>query len=374
MKIKLAIILFILIAHVGFAQKSTSDALTVQLLVQPAIALPPSVKSYSAHINTPIFPLTPEETREAERSAKVSGTDDRMGVRQAAEKKMEDYKKIYLDIAGRTRVPENGDLSVIVTTTKTKITNKTTVPLSQLKMKDEVFRFSVSATLQLLDRTGTVLHTAVLIDSAEDISVIKATLYTDLKTIPLSGKRPVDAYVPEALVLEKIMVLADQALADAVEVQEPKFIVAVFSVKGKVFAPLGDAQEAVKEAYGKFHAFNKKNRISKEDMGKTLQEAQVVWEKFMTEKQSEMDERAYKGLALNCALACAWNNEFDKARSWVAKLSAADLAAAAQHEDEPPVDPPMGAVIMLSFEEYAFNVQKFVRTLNNNQGRVEIIQ
>jgi len=364
-----------------FAQKSSSESLTIQFTIDPAVQLPQTFLKCKSKVVTPIDPLTKKE--EADAAKGQSSPDAKIiAVNGAKTKKFAALEKSYLGIAGRTMVESGEDLSVTLTTTAVTVSHVTEASLADLKMDDEIFRYSVSASLNVKDNTGKVWLDQLVVDPAVEQKITKAAMYLDPTyrvRIALHPKDVSEIFKQfmndnSPLVLEDITAKAHKAIADAFEIQEKKVVVGLFSVKGKPFAELGTSIDNVQDAMSKFRSFSKKNRIPKEEVDKAFGDAVVVWDKYMTEKKSEMEEKAFKGLSLNCALACAWRNEFDKANTYLANVEEAKSAPveSADGQDSPPSQ--LGATVMLSFQEYASNLNGLVKALSEYKERVKIVQ
>src|SRR5258708_26213165 len=169
--------LSILALNYCLAQKGSSESLTIQFTIDPAMQLPQTFQKCKSKLVTPINPLTKKEEEDAAKGQQKGTAAEIMAVNSAKAKKIAALEKSYLGVAGRTIVESGEDLSVTLTTTKITISNVTEASLKDLKMDDEIFRYSVSATLNVKDNTGKVWVDQLVVDPAMEQKITKAAMY-----------------------------------------------------------------------------------------------------------------------------------------------------------------------------------------------------
>lgn len=381
------IVLLLIAAVVSYGQKSKSKSLTLEYTIDPIYELPADPVTYRSVLTTPINPLT-----HLDELTLLHGVDDREEqeklLKEAREKRLNELRNEYLQISGAQYIAsENGDLTVSLETSDVEVTYVNDKPIGQLSQEEDVFRYNYSATLTVKDKTDKVLFEKLLVRPDEEQKMTKAVLFFNpafkakfqlYKNNPEKLKEFSDQMLERKnqLVLLQVLEMADKALADAYEVQSKSFIVGVFTVKGKNFDELNTVSDNIFDAYMKFRAFNKKKRLSEEDMDQVLRDATVVWNKYLEQKR-EMEEQASKGLLLNCALAYTWLGDLDKAATYLDQVEEANVNALNEDEleDEEPDGPgTLGATVILSFPSYAFNMRKLYEAKKEYQPRMKIRQ
>lgn len=113
----------------------------------------------------------------------------------------------------------------------------------------------------------------------------------------------------------------------------------------------------------------KKNRIPKEDVDQVMREAIPVWEKYMA-NNAEMEEKALKGLALNCYLASAWLGDSEKATGYLNQIPEAKMSETNLDDD----GSTSSGVTTLSFTQSAQNMFYFNKIMNDYKSRTAIVQ
>jgi hypothetical protein len=104
-----------------------------------------------------------------------------------------------------------------------------------------------------------------------------------------------------------------------------------------------------------------------------MMEAVPVWEKHVADNK-ELEEKASKGLVLNCALATTWTGDYEKAADYFSKVSEAKPSAMEAEAQEAPSSAPMGATVLLSFSESAVNLRNLYESFKLYKSRVKITQ
>lgn len=239
------------------------------------------------------------------------------------------------------------DWSVWLEVDAINILSVTDKPEESLKPDDELFRYNASARVVVKVRAGgKVLFEKALADVGEERTISKADLHR-LREISYAAKDD-----KKKAVFYSLVERARDALQYAYGGERETIYVSIFSVKGKAYSEVQDAQEKVFDAYYKFHALSKKNRIPKADVDAVFRSVIPVWEKYAAD--ATLEEKAKKGMLLNCAVAYTWLGEFDKAKTYLDQVP--ETATSDAMDGKPAFDPasvPLGSTIFLNFDQAA---------------------
>jgi hypothetical protein len=236
---------------------------------------------------------------------------------------------------------------VLLEVDEINILSSTDKPEGSLKPGDELFRYNASARVVVKLRAGgNVLFEKVLANAGEERAITKQDLHR-LRSFTYSV-----AEDKKKAVFYNFVAEARDALQYAYGGARETFYISIFSVKGKAYGEVQDAQEKVFDAYYKFHALSKKNRIPKADVDAVFHSVIPVWEKFAAD--ATLEEKARKGMLLNCAVAYSWIGEFDKATTYLDQVPEACTSTAM--DGKPAFDPStvaLGTTIFLNFDQSA---------------------
>ncbi|HEY5826552.1 MAG TPA: hypothetical protein VIT44_19410 [Cyclobacteriaceae bacterium] len=369
-----------------FAQKDASKPMLILFTIEPSDKLPDNLLKYKSVLRTPLDPLTLDDEVLIKAGTTSSSDKRQTELQNARNAKFTELEKTYLGLSvpKRTAVTSGEDFLITLETSDVKVTFTNPVPLSDLKMEDDIFRYTFSATLTVKDNSGNVLLEKKLANPEEEQKLTKAVVFFNpvyklkismAKNNPEKMKKLSDQLLEKKnhLVLEQTLAKADKALADAYETQSKRADVAVFSVKGKPYAELGELSDKIFETYMKFGALSKKNRLPKESVDQVWKDAIPVWEKYMTEHKAEMEDKASKGLQLNCGLAYSWLGEFDKAAPY---LDAVPEAKRSEDDVKDMMNGPSTSMAptIQSFKSYAINIRDLYEVFKEYKGRIVITQ
>ena len=366
------------------AQKSSNTTLTLQVTIAPSQSLPENNVKYHSVVSTQIDPLSPAEALDATMGIKDEAKRQ-LALEKARIARLDEYAKKQLSISGAKFIPvESGeDWTVLMEIGAPKIISVSEKPISELGMEDAVLTYSFSSKLTIRDKTGNIIFEKVLSDAAEEQKMPKAVLFFNptykmkmaMTKDPEKQKKLNDQMMEKKdhLILSMTMDQADLALADAFETQVKKFDVSIFSVKGKAYDELNTISDNIFDVMAKYRAFSKKNRIPKEQVDKAFTDAITVWQKYITDRKSELEEKAYKGLLLNNALAYTWVGDYSKAMEYFQQVPEAKKPESLM-EEEPEDSGSLGAQVILSFQQSAENARALYEHFNQYKNRLTIVQ
>ena len=370
----------------SIAQKSSNTTLTLQFTIQPGATLPEQNVTYHSTISTPLDPLSEEETMTATAGIKDEA-QKKVALENAKKAKLNDMAKKALSISGAKFIAaeSNVDWAISLVTSDVKLISTNEKPVSELSMNDPIFTYTCSAVLTVKDKSGKILLEKVIQDPNAEQKMPKAVLFLNLTykmKVSMARNNPEKLKKLNDQMLEKknylifllLMEKADKALTDAYEVQEKTINVSVFSVKGKPYEDLNTISDNIFETYKKFRALSKKNRIPKEDVDKVMRDAVPVWEKYYNEHKTELEEKAAKGLLLNCALATTWTGDYEKALGYFDQVPEAQKSEVNVEDSENGPSGSMGATVLLSFKQSAENVRDLYENFNEYRSRAVITQ
>ncbi|HYC84698.1 MAG TPA: tetratricopeptide repeat protein [Chryseosolibacter sp.] len=233
-------------------------------------------------------------------------------------------------------------------------------PVHLLAPHEDVFTYRTSAKVAVTDKSGAVVWEKVLADASTDKVMTKRDMFIDKSTQRVNEQRPeemkpaTDRLLADKnkLVLYSLADQARQALLFAFNGTRETMQVSLFSVKGKAYGELDEIRENIFDTYLKYRALSKKNRLPKEAVDEVFRKAIPLWEKVATEDKT-LEEKATKGLLLNCAVAYCWLGEYDKAKTYLDKVPEA-AAHDSLYKDEPEMEGgTLGATTFLSFDQSA---------------------
>lgn len=345
------------------AQKSSSKTFTFQYEVDATVKGPEKMTKYRSEVITTL-------------------TDD--------EYALKDVKRSCLVVPGPFYSPisegmlgsedwvvtlQTGDVTIVSTTDK---------PVHLLTPYDDVFNYKTSAKVAVTDKAGNVVWEKVLADAENEQAMVKRDMFINKQTHTVASMKE---QRPEEMkpILERMLEdknklvffrLADQAreaLLFAFNGTRETMQVSFFSVKGKAYGELDDIRDNIFDSYLKFRAYSKKNRLSKEAMDDIFRKAIPVWEKVAAEDKT-LEEKAVKGLLLNCAVAYCWLGEYDKAKIYLDKVpeSSAPESLIKDEPDSPPGT--LGATTFLSFGQSAAAAREMHFTLQRIHSVMRFLQ
>jgi hypothetical protein len=365
----------------GYAQKDTKDPFTVVVSISPLQQEPEQPVKYRSEIETPLNPLTNEEIREV--TAGKSESNKQNAIDNAKAAKLAAIAKEKLAISASKINPdfENPGWFVVLTTSDVTITSTNPKPIGELSNSDHLFKYTYNATLKVVDNDNNVVYKTDVGQSGKEQEMPKAVFFLNpaykvrlglVKNNPEKTKKIVDEMMENknALILENIVDQAASALDNAYEQQTKTLNLSLFSAKGKAYEELNTTSEKIMDTYGKFRALSKKNRIPKENMDQVMRESILVWEKFIANNK-ELEEKAMKGLVLNCALASTWLGDHEKASQYLAKVPEATMPDTNMEEDD---STPPGTTMILSFDQSAQNAFYFNNLMKEYGERAVIAQ
>jgi hypothetical protein len=341
----------------SYAQKETKEPFTIQVVVTPLKTQPEKSVTYSNMIETPV---------------------------RVSQYTLDKWAQEELTIKGQKFqfVKENWNWMAKVKTSAIKKISRNEKPINELNDNDYLLKYSYEATLTVTEvSSNTILYQIDLPESGKEQEITKKIAWIDptykvrlalAKNNPEKTKAIVDEMLAniDDVILRGIVGHAGSLLRDAYEEQFKTINMSLFSVKGKNYEEINEANEKINEAVGKYRAFSKKNRIPKEEVDKVIREAIPVWEKYITNNK-ELEEKATKGLVLNCALASVWVGEYAKATEYLGKIPEAKMPLFA---GEASASKSVGATPILSFEQSADNVFYFNQLMTESKERATIAQ
>ena len=357
MKKQILFILFCATYLITYAQKETKDPFTVQIAITPVKPQPEKPVSFSSVIETPI---------------------------NAPKAQLAQWEKEDLSLSGAKFIiagQSSSDWVVKLKTSDIKVTSRNEKPINEIDNSEYLIKYVYEATVTVTDKSGNVLFQSDLAESGKEQELAKNILFLNpaykvklslAKNNPTKTKALVDEMMTNVnvLILEGIVDKAGKLLDNTFEDQSKTINLSLFSVKGKGYDEISTVNEKITEVYSKFHALSKKNRLPKEEVDKVMREAIPVWEKYIANNK-ELEEKATKGLTLNCALASAWLGEYAKSSESLAKVSEAKMPL---FTDENSNSGSVGATPILSFDQSAENVFYFNQVLQEGKERATIIQ
>lgn len=380
-KFALTTVLLVTGAVFCYAQKASSSSLVIPFTIDPITPLSETPKSYHSEIITPIDPLSRDEASQATSGIKDPEKQKR-ALEDARKSKLNQMAQTFLAIGGSFNWSENGgDWLVSLVTSDIKLISVNEKPMNELTLEDDVFKYSYSATLTVKDKAGNVLMEKTLVTPETEQKMTKAALFFNpmfrvkanlSKDNPEKLKKLTAEMLDNKnhLILTELMNQADKALADQFELQSQTIYVSIFSVKGKAYSELNDLSDKIFDTFMKFRAFSKKNRIPREDVQQVLRDAIPVWEKYIAENK-ELEEKALKGLLLNCAFASTWTGAYDQAWSYLEKVPEAKRSDPDLEDLESSSPPPMGSTVILSFAQSAEHARDLFEIFKEYQSRVK---
>ncbi len=348
MRKNLLLILFCAIYLFSYAQKESKELLLLQVAIAPQKPQPEKPVKYLSIVDT---------------KANVSPT------------KVDAWKKEDLVISGPKYSVASGspDWTITLKTSDIKITSRNEKPATELSDNDWLAKFIYEASITITDASNTVVYQADLPESGKEQEFKKGIIWVDptykvrlgmAKNNPAKTKAIVDEILAsnDDVILSGIIEKAGNQLNDVFGDQQKSINQSLFGVKGKAYEEINTVNEKIIAVYGKFRALSKKNRVPKEEMDNVLREAIPVWEKFIANNK-ELEEKALKGLLLNCAFASTWLGDYAKASEYLAKVPEAKEVTSIA-----------GDATLLSFDQSAENAFYFNKLMQDYKGRTTLVQ
>jgi hypothetical protein len=286
--------------------------------------------------------------------------------------------------ADRYQQVESGEEFFIrLVTSDITITFTNSKPIGQLEPDEALFKYTLDARLVAQTLSGEVVFDRLISDPSKEQVIVKAIFFLNPVFKAKMGlyknnadklKELTDKWLNKKsnLVLAELLGKASEVLADQFERQSKRDIFGLFSVKGKGFADIETTRDNVVSGYSKFTALSKKNRITKDAFDQIIKDAIVIWGKSIAEKSSAMEDKAIKGIRLNCALGYAWLGDLEKATSYIDLVPEAKALVVEEDSDE--TDPEMGSNVILALPSYAINVKQFIVTYKEKKDRLQFSQ
>ena len=383
---KFTLILMCLTAtHFAIGQKLTKKPIVISYFVNPAQDLDASLKKYEVAIVSPLDPLSWSE--EVDATAGIKDSDKRReALAQARKNKLIRYASAYLTIKGNDliSVKVGGDFEVQLETSQMDVTTVDQRPIRELADDDIVYRYSFSAKLTVKDKSGAVLFEQYVHEDEVNQKVTKGELLLNptlkmkmglAKNNPEKQKKLIQRRIDKAghYILEDALIRAQEVLNNNLGRPYIQSSLAIFGVKGKAYGDLADANEKLLKTHVGFHAFSKKKRLPKADLEQAYEEALVVWQKYIAEKSGEIEEKALKGLKLNCAIANCWLGNVAAAGKFIAEVPEAVPNEIGDKDEDVEVSS-SGAMMTFDFTGYAANVRDFYDRYESAGDRIEIKQ
>jgi hypothetical protein len=365
-----------------YAQKETKDPLVIQLSISPSQPAPAQQVTYTSAIETPINPLTYGETKSATEGKTGDKQAEALNAAKQAKLAAWANQKLAISAGKISFSPQNPDWRIKLTTSDVNVTATNDKPIGELSNQDYVFKYTYTATITVADRSGSVVYQTEVVGSGKEQEMPKAVFFLNplykmrlamVKNNPEKTKKIVDEMMESknAILLEYIVDQAGAALKDAYEIQVKTINLSLFSVKGKAYDEIATVNEKFTDVYGKFRAFSKKNRVPKENVDQVLREAIPVWEKYAA-NNPELEEKARKGLLLNCAVGAAWLGDYQKGSECLSKVPEATMPDTSPDDEENAPSP--GTTIILSFVQSAENAFLFHNLMQQHKERAVIVQ
>ena len=367
------------------AQKHTKKPLVISYNVNPANPLDESLKRYDVEIKTPLDPLSWSEETDA--TLGIKDSDKRKAALASARAaKLERYGSAYLSIQGGDfiSVKTGADFQVLLETSQVDVTSVEQRPVSKLANDEVVYRYSFSAKLTLKDNSGAVLFEGYVHKDEADQKVTKGELLLNptlkmkmglAKNNPEKQKKLIQRRIDKAghYILEETMLYAQEVLNANFGTPYIQSSLAVFGVKGKAYGDLADANENLMKKFAGFGALSKKKRLPKSEVDAAYNAALPLWQKYIDEKAGELEERALKGLKLNCAVAYCWLGDVAKAGKYIAEVPEAVPNEVGDKDEDVEIGRG-GTMMTFDFTGYASNVRDFYDRFEKAGDRIEIRQ
>lgn len=377
------VILLVALSTIVNGQKSLSRAMTISYSINSTSSIPQQLKKYRSELITPLEPLSPDDEMQA--TLGVSDKDREAALSKARTAKILELEKSFLSIQGSQFNPVSSgeDFTISLVTSDVKVTFINPIPINDLKLEDDLFRYIYSGVLTVKDKEGNVILQKALANPEVEQTMTKAVVFFNptfrvkanlYKNNPEKLKKITDRMLEKKnhLVLNEVLNMADREIANSFETQFKSTIVGIFSVKGKEFEETEKASDNLFDTYMKFNAFSKKNRIPKEKMDEAWRSLLITCDKYLTEKKGVMEEKASQGLSLNCAMANIWLGDYEKAAVYLESVP--DTKEGAQRVEDIQESSPDAPGTILAFKSYAINAQELSLIFKEYKERITITQ
>ena len=340
----------VIIVSTLIAQKKAVKPWVINYQIQPKSGLKTSGGNYIASIYTDLYPFTYEQM---ERYSPMYYDLDKEKAKAAYERdKYFAYKPIAsanLKINGQYIEEVDGNPSFLEELSKSPhfMINlniddvrfiKVPEPsdkLSQMNADEILYTYALDSRVEITDMQGRVIWSTEIDHELTTYNVTKGQLMADLgyKTsiaMAKSEQEMKDVLIRRMMgewkpTIRNIAIYANWALNAEFGKRLEYIGMGLFGVKGKDYKELIELQDEFFTVYTKFHALSAKKRAPKSDVDAFFIKAIPVWEKYLDERGSEMEENAVEGLRMNIIAGAVWVGDLEKAGQYLEYFPKATL-------------------------------------------------
>jgi len=380
---KITLFILLIISGISYGQKlakMTKKPISFTVNQNPEILIEElGIKYYNTEIITPINVLNNAE--EVTATSGKSYPEKEEALKKARTAKLKKLALEYLEFEGKYGIDNKAKSKVVLETQKPKVLKITDKDIKDLKGEDFVFSFTIPSEVKVINDAGEIVDKFRVFNNDEEGFDIKKS---DLIAMPAFKERLSNKVDDKEKQLKAINnrltskghIIFDMFLNKVHDDIERRYgktkfnsPLALFSVKGKGFDEINEASTNVYDAFLKMNAFSAKKRISLNDFLSIVKEALPVWEKGIKEKGSLLQEKALKGLKLNCVIGYSLINNKEKASMYLEEVPESIKDENSKYdEEEVEVGGRTGAtMVTYGFKGYAQNTRDFFnRTVNNS--------
>lgn len=362
------------------SQKKTSTPISLKYFIEPTHPLPASLKKYNSQIITPANPFSYQEEREIRNISPLPKEQDK-AVAEAKKQKFDGFAKQYLSINNSSLIPvkKEEDFMITLNMSSIDVSYVTDQKFTEMEDSDIVFRYAYTAKLSVTAANGELLFEKWVHEAEENQKVTKKQLWDNpgvkAKLALFQNNSEKKNEIVQAFIDDNDLSILTRVLQNANIILDEAFVqkyidapLALHGVKGKAFKEIEEANETLHENYLKMFALSKKKRLPKSVVDEDFKNALPVWQTYIADKATEMEEDALKGLYLNCAVAYLWLGEPAKAKEYLDKVPEAEKSIGKPET----VNISSGRIMTYNLRGYAVNTRDTYENLVLGPSRITI--